>query len=244
MPLPLFNGYYKQSTPPQAPTHSEGLENSLNKNKEFAQNSCHLFHLKYKPAENSRMETVWSHFIKSGRSELVLGCHSNIFVFSNPAQQAPTTITLIHHYMHFHIRYTGVSCIHSHTTVMDLDEWVEVSMVNPETLPPWKFTTLCHEYMDLHTLEGLEVFHAVIPRIETAAHGSSVDCLYMKNNHMAKYLASKIQVCPSTWWWHLLKLGGYTERMARKATSKPNASIIRELEKIVHKMCTGGWVWN
>jgi hypothetical protein len=29
-----------------------------------------------------------------------------------------------------------------------------------------------------------------------------------------------------------------------EATSKPNASTIRELEKIVHKMCTGGWVWN
>jgi hypothetical protein len=33
--LPLFNGYYKQASPPKAFTLSEGLENSLNKNKEF-----------------------------------------------------------------------------------------------------------------------------------------------------------------------------------------------------------------
>jgi hypothetical protein len=72
MPLTLFNRYYKQSTPPKALTHSEGLENSLNKNKEFTQNGCRLFHLEYNPAKNSRMEMVWSYFIKSGRSELVL----------------------------------------------------------------------------------------------------------------------------------------------------------------------------
>ena len=81
-------------------------------------------------------------------------------------------------------------------------------------LPPQKFTTLRHEYMDLRTPEVLEVFHAVIPCIETAAHGFSVDCLYLKNNHMAKDLSSKIQVCPSAWWWHLFKLRGYRERTA------------------------------
>jgi hypothetical protein len=46
MPLPCFNGYYKQPPPPKAPTHSEGLENSLNKNKKFTQIGCRLFHLK------------------------------------------------------------------------------------------------------------------------------------------------------------------------------------------------------
>ncbi len=30
--------------------------------------------------------------------------------------------------------------------------------------------------------------------------------------------------------------------MTFKATSKPNASTICELEKIVHKMCIGGWI--
>jgi hypothetical protein len=161
--LPLFNGYYKQMTPPKAMTHSEGLGNSLNKNKEFTQNGCRIYHLEYDPAENLRMEPVWTHFIESGRSELVLGCRSKIFVLPNPGVQSPTTITLIRCYMHFHIRYTGVSRIHSHATVMDLDKWVEVSMVDPCALPPWKFRTLRHKYMDLQTPKGLEVFHAVFP---------------------------------------------------------------------------------
>jgi hypothetical protein len=36
--LPLFNGYYKQGTPPKATSHAKSLENSLNKNKEYMQN--------------------------------------------------------------------------------------------------------------------------------------------------------------------------------------------------------------
>jgi hypothetical protein len=36
-------------------------------------------------------------------------------------------------------------------------------MDDPNTLPPCMFTTLRHVYMDLRTLEGLEVFHTVIP---------------------------------------------------------------------------------
>jgi hypothetical protein len=43
MPLPLLNGYYKQTPPPKAPTLSKGLENFLNKNKEFTQNGCRCF---------------------------------------------------------------------------------------------------------------------------------------------------------------------------------------------------------
>ncbi len=121
MALPLFNGYYKQTTPPKALTHSKGLENSLNKNKEFTQNGCRIFHLEYDPAKNPRMEMVWSHFIESGWSKLVLGHCSKIFVLPNPGQQSPTTITVICQYMHFHICYTGVSHIHSHALVMDLD---------------------------------------------------------------------------------------------------------------------------
>ncbi len=74
MPLPLLNGYYNQATPPKAPTHSKGLENSLNKNKEFTQNGCRLFHLKYDPSDNPRIGAVWNHFKESGRSKLVLGC--------------------------------------------------------------------------------------------------------------------------------------------------------------------------
>jgi hypothetical protein len=64
--LPLFNGYYKQASPPKASTHSKGLENSLNKNKEFTQNCCRIFHLEYDPSNNARMEPVWRHFKDSG----------------------------------------------------------------------------------------------------------------------------------------------------------------------------------
>ncbi len=45
MPLPLLTGYYKQATPPKASSYSESLENSLNKNNEYIQNGCRLFHL-------------------------------------------------------------------------------------------------------------------------------------------------------------------------------------------------------
>jgi hypothetical protein len=95
MPLPLLNGYYRQATPPKAPTHSQGLENSLNKNKEFMQNGCRIFHLEYDPSENTRMDSVWSQFIDSGRSELVLGRCSKIFVLPQPGQQDPNQITFI-----------------------------------------------------------------------------------------------------------------------------------------------------
>ncbi len=32
---------------------------------------------------------------------------------------------------------------------------------------------------------------------------------------MTKDLLTKIIVCPSTWWWHLFKCRGYTERTAK-----------------------------
>jgi hypothetical protein len=244
MPLPLFNGYYMQSTPRKALIHSKGLKKSLNKNKEFTQDGCHLFHLEYHPAKNPRMEMVWSHFIESGRGEVVLGRCSKIFILPNLGRQALTTITLIRRYMHFHICYTGVSRIHSHTTAMDLDKWVKISMVDPETLPQ-KFTTLRHEYTDLCTPEGLEVFHAVIPHVETAACGPSEDCLYLKNNHKAKDLSSKIQVCLSVWWWNLFNLRGYTERTARsllncfeyEASQLANQSMFDERMGHYHAIC-------
>ncbi len=121
-----------------------------------------------------------------------------IFVLPPPGQQIPNQITQIRQYMKFHIRYTAVSCIHSHMTITNLDKWVEVSMTNPNTPPPRKFTTLSHEYMDLCTPEG-------------ATQGLSIDCLYLADNPMAKDLSTKIMVCPSTWWWHLFKCRGYTE---------------------------------
>ncbi len=96
--LPLFNGYYKQVTPPTTATHTKNLENSLNKNKEFLQNGCKLFHLEYDPADNTRMDPVWTQFIASGRSKLDLSLRSKVFVLPNPGQQDPHQIMLIWQY--------------------------------------------------------------------------------------------------------------------------------------------------
>jgi hypothetical protein len=137
-----------------------------------------------------------------------------IFVLPPPGLQNPTQITQIRRYVKFHIKYTAVSRVHSHATITNLDKWVEVSMSNPNTPPPQKFTTLRHEYMDLRTPEGLEVFQAVIPRVKSETRGSSIDCLYLSGNPMAKDLSNKIMVCPSAWWWHLFKCRGYTKQTA------------------------------
>ncbi len=119
-------------------------------------------------SKNARMDSVWTQFIKSCRAKLVLGRRSKIFVLPAPGHQNPNQITLIRRYMKFHIKYTAISCIHSHAMITNLDKWVKVSMNNPSTFPPRKFTTLRHEYMDLRTPKGLKVFHAVIPWVKSS----------------------------------------------------------------------------
>jgi hypothetical protein len=114
-------------------------------------------------------------------------------------------------------------------------------MSDPETLPPCKFTTLHHKYMDLRTPDGLEICHAVIPRSKMATHRSSIDCLYLAGNKLAKDLSSKIAVCPLAWWWHLFKLRGYTEPTTRslmdsfeyEASQLANLSTFHERTRIV-----------
>jgi hypothetical protein len=158
------------------------------------------------------MEIVWLHFIKSGRSELVLGCQARVYVLPSPGKQLLSTITLIRCYMSFHLRYTSATRIHSHPTLMNLDKWTEVTMEDQEALPPRKFTTMHHEYMDLRTPEGLEGLHAIFPQGITIDRESLVDCLFLRRNQMAKDISQKIQVCPSAWWWHFFRqIRGYTE---------------------------------
>ncbi len=190
------------------------LENLLNKNKEYMQNGCKLFHLEYDPADNRRMVPVWTQFIESDRSKLFLGLHLRVFVLLAPGQQDPNQITLIRRYMKLQCRYLGVSRIGLHKTVTNLDKVMEITM-RDGTQPPRKFTTLQHKYMDLQTLENLEVFHSVIPRVETALRGPTVDCLYLAGNAMAKDLRAKIAVCPSAWWWHVFHHRGYNKRTVR-----------------------------
>jgi hypothetical protein len=197
MPLPVFYVYYKQATAPKVLfTHTKGLKNSLNKNREYMQNGCRVFHLEYNPSGIKQMDRVWTQFIKSGCSELVLGLRFKILVLPAPGQQAPDQITLIWQYMKFNCRFTLVSRIMSHATVTNLNKVVEVMMADSST-PLRKFATLSHKYMDLRTPEDLDVFHTVIPRVVTATHGASMDCLYLAGNHMAMDIAAKIAVCPS-----------------------------------------------
>ncbi len=201
--LPLFNGYYKQASPPKASTHSKGLENSLNKNKEFTQNGCRIFHLEYDSSDNARMELVWRHFKDSGQSELVLGRQSRVYVLPSPGKLVPATVTSICHYMSFHLRYTSATQIHSHPTLMNLDKWTEVTMEDTEALPSRKYTTMQHEYTDLRTPSNHKVFHAIYPREVSLDRESSVDCMFLEKNKLARNISLKIQVCPSAWWWNL-----------------------------------------
>jgi hypothetical protein len=159
------------------------------------------------------MNRIWTQFIKSGHNKLVLGLRSKICVLPAPGKQAPDQITLIRRYMKFNCRCTLVSWIMSHATVTNLDKVVEITMAD-SLAPLRKFTTLCHEYMDLRTPEDLEVLHTVIPRVVTATCGPLVDYLYLAGNHIAKVIAAKISVCPSAWWWHLFQVRGYNKRTA------------------------------
>ena len=154
--LPLFNGYFKQATPPpKAVLLSEGKEASLNKNKEYTQNGCRVFNHKYNPSDNARMAPVWTQFKDSGQSELVLGRRSKVFVVPSAGKLAPAKVNKIRRYMHFHLRYTARTCTHSHPTLTSLDKLTEVTMKDPSACPPRKFTSMQNEYMDLRTPDNL-----------------------------------------------------------------------------------------
>jgi hypothetical protein len=61
----------------------------MNKNKEYMQNGCRLFHLECDPVDNKRMEPVWTQFIELGRSELFLGIRSKVFILPAPGNKIP-----------------------------------------------------------------------------------------------------------------------------------------------------------
>ncbi len=94
-PLPLLNGFFKQATAPKASSTSERKETSLNKNKDYMENGCRVFHLEYDPADNARMGDVWNHFTASGWRDRVLGLRTKIYTLPLPGQIDPSQITLI-----------------------------------------------------------------------------------------------------------------------------------------------------
>ena len=216
LPLPLMNGYFKQAIPPKAVSHSEGKETSLNRNKEYTQNGCRVFHLEFDPCDNERMSPVWTHFRESGKEELVLGRRAKVYVVPSAGRATPTKIIEVRRYMNFHLKYTTITRTHSHPTVSCLDKMTEVTMEDKSARPPRKFTSMRQEYMDLRTPDNLEVFHAVIPRSTSIDRETSVDCLYMVKNTAARDFSLKIQVCPSAWWYHVFrKFRGYSESTTR-----------------------------
>jgi hypothetical protein len=214
--LPLFNGFFKQAIPPKAALLAEGKETSLNKNREYTQNGCRIFNLEYDPSDNTRMAPVWTQFKDSGRSELVLGRRSKVFVVPSAGKLAQAKINKIRRYMHFQLRYTARTCTHSHPTLIGLDKLTKVTMEDPSAHPPRKFTSMRNKYMDLRTPDNLEVFHAVFPWGASLERKPSVDCLFLVSNDAACKITLKIQVCPSAWWWHIFwQVRGYSEGTAR-----------------------------
>jgi hypothetical protein len=51
-PLPIMNGYFKQVTPPKAPSDLESKEHSLNKISKFKKDGCKMFVIEYDPIDN------------------------------------------------------------------------------------------------------------------------------------------------------------------------------------------------
>jgi hypothetical protein len=91
--LPIMNGYFKQVTPPKAPSDSENKEHSLNKIPEFKKNGCKMFVIEYDPIDNRRMAPVWALFIDSGEMERILGIRVNLQVIPPPGERDPNSIT-------------------------------------------------------------------------------------------------------------------------------------------------------
>ena len=93
LPLPIMNGYFKQVTPPKAPSDSKSKEHSLNKIPEFKKNRCKMFVIEYDPNDNRRMAPVWALFIDSGEMERILGIRVKLQVSPPPGERDPNSIT-------------------------------------------------------------------------------------------------------------------------------------------------------
>jgi hypothetical protein len=49
-----MNGYFKQVTPPKAPSNLESKEHSLNEISKFKKNGCKMFVIEYDPIDNNK----------------------------------------------------------------------------------------------------------------------------------------------------------------------------------------------
>jgi hypothetical protein len=205
-----MNGYFKQVTPPKAPSDSESKEHSLNKIPEFKKNGCKMFVIEYNPIDNRRMAPVWALFIDSGEMERILGIRVKLQVIPPPGERDPNSITKNRRYCKHHVIYSSKVRYVQHKSVINLDHEVTLAMTD-RSAPPRSVTTLLQEYFDLETEEGGKIIHGVFVRMESHIRGPSVEVTHMASNKQAKSILSKIAHCPSAWWyWHWVEKG-YTK---------------------------------
>jgi hypothetical protein len=77
--------------------------------------------------------------------------------------------------------------------------------------PPWGVSTLHHKYFDLKSSEDRHIINGVFIYIDSATCEPLVNTTYMCSNKEAKYIFTKIALCPSAWWyWHWVEKG-YTQ---------------------------------
>jgi hypothetical protein len=205
-----MNGYFKQVTPPKAPSDSESKEHSLNKISEFKKNGCKMFVIEYDPIDNRRMAPIWALFIDSGEMERILGIRVKLQVIPPPGERDPNSITKNRRYCKHHVNYSSKVRYVQHKTVINLDHAVTLAMTD-RSVPPRTVSTLRHEYFDLESEEGGNIIHGVFVRMESENRGPSIDITHMVSNKEAKSILTKIAHCPSAWWyWHWVEKG-YTQ---------------------------------
>jgi hypothetical protein len=210
LPLPIMTGYFKQVTPPKAPSDSESKEHSLNKIPEFKKNGCRMFVIEYDPIDNRRMSPVWALFRDSGEMERILGIRAKLQVIPPPGERDPNSITKNRRYCKHQVIYSSKVRYVQHKSVINLDHEVTLAMTD-RSAPPRSVTTLRQEYFDLETEDGGKIIHGVFVRMESQVRGPSVEATHMASNKEAKSILSKIAHCPSAWWyWHWVEKG-YTQ---------------------------------
>jgi hypothetical protein len=197
-----MNGYFKQVTPPKAPSNSESKEHSLNEISEFKKNRCKMFVIEYDPIDNQQMALVWALFMDSGEMEHNLEMRNKLQVIPPPGERDPNSITKNRQYCKHHVIYSSKVRYIQHKTVINLDHTVTLAMTDGSALPR-TVSTLHHEYFDLKSKEGGHIIHGVFVRMESQICGPSIDITHMVSNKEAKSLLLKIAHCPSAWWyWH------------------------------------------
>jgi hypothetical protein len=117
LPLPIMNGYFKQVTPPKAPSDSESKEHSLNKISELKKNGYKMFVIEYDPIDNQQMAPVWALFIDSGEMERILGIRVKLQVIPPPGERDPNSITKNRRYCKHHVNYSSKVRYVQHKTV-------------------------------------------------------------------------------------------------------------------------------